>query len=95
MLPKNGQIRKLSFSRFLVSRTPSQTSTGRKPNNFQGAFTPGCSAKHLPPYIENLKAIKDKGVDIVAVVAFNDAWVMSAWGKANGVKGDDIVSPPT
>jgi alkyl hydroperoxide reductase 1 len=42
-----------------------------------------------------LEAIKDKGVDVVAVVAFNDAWVMSAWGKANGVKGDDIVSPPT
>jgi peroxiredoxin len=49
----------------------------------------------LPPYIENLKTIKDKGVDIVAVVAFNDAWVMSAWGKANEVKGDDIVGPPT
>ena len=60
-----------------------------------GAFTPGCSVKHLPPYIENLKAIKDKGVDTVAVVAFNDAWVMSAWGKANGVKGDDIVGLPT
>lgn len=60
-----------------------------------GAFTPGCSAKHLPPYIENLKAIKDKGVDVVAVVAFNDAWVMSAWGKANGVKGDDIVGNST
>jgi peroxiredoxin len=57
-----------------------------------GAFTPSCSARHLPPYIENLPAIKDKGVDVVAVLAFNDAWVMSAWGKANGVKGDDIVS---
>jgi Redoxin len=95
MLPKNGQIRRLSFSRFLVRRTPSRRSTGRKSNNFRGAFTPGCSVKHLPPYIENLKTIKDKGVDVVAVVAFNDAWVMSAWGKANGVEGDDIVSPPT
>lgn len=57
-----------------------------------GAFTPGCSVKHLPPYIDNLEAIKGKGVDIVAVVAFNDAWVMSAWSKANGVKNDDIVS---
>jgi len=56
-----------------------------------GAFTPGCSARHLPPYIENLEAIKSKGVDIVAVVAFNDAWVMSAWAKANGVKGDAIL----
>ncbi len=57
-----------------------------------GAFTPGCSARHLPGYIDNLSKIKSKGVDIVAVIAFNDAWVMSAWGKANGIKGDDIVS---
>src|SRR4051794_5254736 len=56
-----------------------------------GAFTPGCSAKHLPGYIENLAALKAKGVDIVATIAFNDAWVMSAWGKANGIKNDDIV----
>jgi len=56
-----------------------------------GAFTPGCSVKHLPGYIENLPALKGKGVDIVAVIAFNDAWVMSAWGKANGIKGDDIL----
>ncbi|KAH6661959.1 peroxisomal matrix protein [Halenospora varia] len=56
-----------------------------------GAFTPGCSARHLPGYIQNLPALKSKGVDIVAVIAFNDAWVMSAWGKANGIKGDDIL----
>jgi alkyl hydroperoxide reductase 1 len=57
----------------------------------KGAFTPGCSVKHLPGYIENLDKIKAKGVDVVAVIAFNDAWVMSAWGKANGIKGDDMV----
>ena len=56
-----------------------------------GAFSPGCSARHLPPYIEKLDPIKEKGVDVVAVLAFNDAWVMSAWAKANGVK-DEIVS---
>ena len=55
-----------------------------------GAFTPGCSVRHLPPYIEKLQEIKGKGVDVVAVIAFNDAWVMSAWGKVNGVKNDDI-----
>jgi alkyl hydroperoxide reductase 1 len=66
---------------------------GKEAHWLTGAFTPGCSARHLPPYIENLKTIKDKGVDVVAVIAFNDAWVMSAWGKANGVKGDDIVRP--
>ncbi|OCK86839.1 Redoxin [Cenococcum geophilum 1.58] len=56
-----------------------------------GAFTPGCQARHLPPYIQNLKAFKQKGVDIVAVIASNDAWVMNAWGKVNGVKDDDLL----
>ncbi|KAI9870940.1 MAG: Peroxiredoxin Asp f3 [Pleopsidium flavum] len=56
-----------------------------------GAFTPGCSERHLPGYINNLSKLKSKGVDIVAVLAYNDAWVMSAWGKANGIKGDDIL----
>jgi alkyl hydroperoxide reductase 1 len=57
-----------------------------------GAFTPVCSAAHVPGYIENLPKLKAKGVDAIAVLAYNDAYVMSAWGKANGVKGDDIVS---
>lgn len=56
-----------------------------------GAFTPGCSARHLPPYLENLSEIKSKGVDLVIVIAYNDAWVMSAWGKANNVRGDDLL----
>lgn len=59
-----------------------------------GAFTPGCSAKHLPGYIENLSNLKSKGVDVVATIAYNDAFVMSAWGKANGIKNDDIVCFP-
>jgi alkyl hydroperoxide reductase 1 len=56
-----------------------------------GAFTPGCQALHLPPFIEKLPELKSKGVDIVAVIASNDAWVMNAWGKVNHVKGDDIL----
>jgi alkyl hydroperoxide reductase 1 len=59
---------------------------------FSGAFTPSCSASHLPGYIQKLSEIKSKGVDIVAVIAYNDPYVMSAWGKANGVKENDIVS---
>lgn len=55
-----------------------------------GAFTPGCSVRHLPGYIEKLEEIRGKAVDVVAVIAFNDAFVMSAWGKANGIKDDDI-----
>lgn len=54
-----------------------------------GAFTPSCQAMHLPPYISELSKLKSKGVDIVAVIASNDAWVMTAWGKVNGVKPND------
>ncbi|KAI4111866.1 MAG: hypothetical protein L6R36_007937 [Xanthoria steineri] len=55
-----------------------------------GAFTPGCSVRHLPGFIDHLSEIKSKGVDVVAVIAFNDPWVMSAWAKANGIK-DEIL----
>ncbi|KAJ5699067.1 Peroxiredoxin Pen c 3 [Penicillium macrosclerotiorum] len=56
-----------------------------------GAFTPVCSANHVPEYIQKLPELREKGVDVVAVLAYNDAYVMSAWGKANGVTGDDIL----
>jgi glutaredoxin/glutathione-dependent peroxiredoxin len=47
-----------------------------------GAFTPTCSAKHLPGFVEKAGDIKSKGVDTVACLAVNDAFVMGAWGKA-------------
>ena len=49
-----------------------------------GAFTPTCSAKHLPGYIENAAALKGKGVDTIACMSVNDAFVMGAWGKDQG-----------
>jgi len=52
-----------------------------------GAFTPTCSAKHVPSYIENIDAIKAKGVDEVWCVAVNDAFVMGAWGREQGAAG--------
>ncbi|KAK5954406.1 peroxiredoxin type-2 [Knufia fluminis] len=55
-----------------------------------GAFTPGCSVRHLPGYIEKISEIRGKGVDLVCVLASNDAFVMSAWGKVNGIK-DEIL----
>ncbi|KAJ9216628.1 hypothetical protein DTO166G4_1844 [Paecilomyces variotii] len=55
-----------------------------------GAFTPGCSSKHLPGYITNLPKLKEKGVEIIACIASNDPYVMSAWGKANHIMNDDI-----
>ena len=47
-----------------------------------GAFTPTCSAKHLPGYVKHLDEIKAKGVDTVACMAVNDAFVMEAWAKS-------------
>ena len=52
-----------------------------------GAFTPTCSAKHLPGYIKFYQEIKDKGVDIIACMAVNDPHVMRAWGLANEIEG--------
>jgi peroxiredoxin (alkyl hydroperoxide reductase subunit C) len=55
-----------------------------------GAFTPTCSAKHLPGFVQNAAALKAKGIDLVACVSVNDAFVMQAWGKDQGV-GEDVV----
>ena len=56
-----------------------------------GAFTPSCQAMHIPPYMQNLDKLVSKGVDLVAIIASNDSWVMSAWGKVNGAKKDSKI----
>lgn len=54
-----------------------------------GAFTPTCSAKHLPSFLDNADALKKKGVDAIMGISVNDPFVMRAWGE-NANVGDKI-----
>ncbi len=55
-----------------------------------GAFTPTCSAKHLPGFVQHADEIKAKGVDAIVCTAVNDVFVMDAWGKNQGA-GDKVM----
>lgn len=55
-----------------------------------GAFTPTCSAKHVPGFLQHADEIKKKGVSTIACISVNDAFVMGAWGKDQGV-GDKVM----
>ena len=54
-----------------------------------GAFTPTCSARHLPSFVEKAQELKAKGIDEIACISVNDPFVMSAWGQRDG--SEDIV----
>ena len=70
---------------------PEQTTTtdffgGRRVALFAvpGAYTPTCSARHLPSYVEKASELKSKGVDEIACISVNDPFVMGAWGERDG-----------
>ncbi len=58
-----------------------------------GAFTPTCSAKHLPGFVEQAAAIKAKGVDTIVCLSVNDPFVMRAWGEQNDVEDKVLMLP--
>jgi peroxiredoxin len=72
--------------------TTDQLFAGKKVALFAlpGAFTPTCSAKHLPGFIQNSDALKAKGIDTIACVSVNDAFVMGAWGEQQKA-GDKVM----
>lgn len=57
-----------------------------------GAFTPTCSASHLPGFVASADKIKAKGVDDIVCLSVNDAWVMDAWGKAQNAEEIHMVA---
>lgn len=52
-----------------------------------GAFTPTCSMKHMPGYLENIETFKEKGIETVACLSVNDVHVMAAWARDQAVDG--------
>lgn len=72
---------------------PSVLFAGKKVVMFSlpGAFTPTCSQKHLPGYVQKLPELHAQGVDLVACLSVNDAWTMKAWAEQHGALGKIVM----
>ncbi|KAJ9184418.1 hypothetical protein P3X46_004148 [Hevea brasiliensis] len=77
----------------LQTTTVSSLTSGKKSIFFAvpGAFTPTCSQKHLPGFVEKSAELKAKGVDTIACVSVNDAFVMRAWKENLGIKDEVLL----
>lgn len=97
MAIKQGDKLPAGSFRMMTAEGPKEVSTdeifkGKKVVFFAvpGAYTPTCSMQHLPSYVNNYDKIKSLGVDTIACMSVNDAFVMNAWGKEQGV-GDKVM----
>lgn len=83
----DGQLQELKDGDMVTHKT-SELFANKKVVMFAvpGAFTPTCSVAHLPGYVVSADDLKVKGVDAIICVAINDAFVMSAWGKAQNAE---------
>ena len=95
---KGDRIPSVDLTRMVDGRPQSINTTeyfaGRKVVLFSvpGAFTPTCSAYHLPGFVEHLEDFSARGIDAVACMAVNDVFVMDAWGKSAGAEGIDMLA---
>ena len=83
----SGQLQELKDGNMLTHNTD-ELFAGKKVVLFAvpGAFTPTCSAAHLPGYVVSADELKAKGVDLIACLSVNDAFVMNEWGKAQNAQ---------
>ncbi|XP_050228174.1 peroxiredoxin-2E, chloroplastic [Mercurialis annua] len=77
----------------LQTTTISSLTSGKKSILFAvpGAFTPTCSQKHLPGFVEKSAELKSKGIDVIACISVNDAFVMKAWKENLGIKDEVLL----